>query len=138
MGEYSKSKKTLKKVEKPVYGAITVFSDCNSKGVSKSTGHVAFLYGKLKGKKMAVLGGNQGNKIKVTSYDCSGNTFVSYTDKKGNKHYKKFRGYYLPKKYLTSSVDLLNSMDTFNSSIEANKRATGKEISINKKGESSR
>ena len=29
-------------------------------------------------------------------------------------------------------------MDTFNSSTEANKKATGKEISVNKKGESSR
>ncbi len=136
--EYSKSKKTLKKIEKPYYGAVTVFSDCDSKGVTKTSGHVGFVYGKLKGGKIAVLGGNQGNKLKVSGYDCTGNVFVSWKEKNGTKHYKKFRGYYLPKEYEVSGSDKLKSSDNFISVKEANKKALKVELKTNTSGESSR
>lgn len=134
----AKSKDKLKKVSKPVYGSIVVFSDCNSSGVCKSQGHVGFAYGKIADTKIAVLGGNQGNKLKLTPYDCSGNVFKSYTDKKGIKHYKKFRGYYLPKEYDYGENEVLSKSDIIKSIDEENKALTGTSVQSNTKGESSR
>ena len=67
--------KSLKKIDIPIYGAIAVFSDCSKSGKLKSSGHVAFVYGTLPKKRMALLGGNQGNRLKISSYDCSGKVF---------------------------------------------------------------
>jgi uncharacterized protein (TIGR02594 family) len=81
----AKSKDLLRKVSDLVYGAIAVFSDCDSAGNCKSEGHVGFLYGKLPNGEMAILGGNQGNRLKLSGYDCSGKVFLSFTDKAGKK-----------------------------------------------------
>jgi len=53
-----------KKLSKPAYGAIAVFSYGGGKG------HVGFVVGK-KGSNILVLGGNQGNMVKVSSFGTS-------------------------------------------------------------------
>ncbi|UII28973.1 CHAP domain-containing protein [Fulvivirga maritima] len=71
---------SLKK-SKIQYGAIVVFTDCYENGEIKydengnSFGHVTFVIGKLDNGKHLCLGGNQGNKIKISDYDCSGSIF---------------------------------------------------------------
>ena len=129
-----KAKDIFIKKREPFYGALVVFSDCNSSGVSKSQGHVGFVYGKLSNGKMAILGGNQGDRLKVSAYDCSGKVFLSYTDRKGKKHYKKFRGYYCPINYRFTSSEL----KTYSTSKEANKDLLNVIIQTSKNGESSR
>jgi len=53
-----------KKLDKPAYGAIAVFSYGGGKG------HVGFIVGK-KGDKLLILGGNQSNQVKVSSFGTS-------------------------------------------------------------------
>lgn len=50
-----------KKVDKPAYGAVAVFSHGGGKG------HVGFVVGK-QGSNILVLGGNQSNQVKISSY----------------------------------------------------------------------
>jgi uncharacterized protein (TIGR02594 family) len=50
-----------KKIDKPAYGSIAVFDYGGGKG------HVGFVVG-IDGKKIQVLGGNQGNMVKVSSF----------------------------------------------------------------------
>lgn len=79
------------------FGAIATFSDCNKDGVLETSGHVTFVFGKVSNNKYAVLGGNQGEMIKVSPYDCSGNVFYShYSDKRKRDVYKKFMGFFKP------------------------------------------
>jgi uncharacterized protein (TIGR02594 family) len=53
-----------KKVDKPAYGAVAVFSHGGGKG------HVGFVVGK-QGSNILVLGGNQSNSVKISSYSTS-------------------------------------------------------------------
>ncbi|HEX2900147.1 MAG TPA: TIGR02594 family protein [Bacteroidia bacterium] len=53
-----------KKLTKPAYGSIAVFDYGGGKG------HVGFVVG-IDGKKIQVLGGNQGNMVKVSSFSIS-------------------------------------------------------------------
>lgn len=53
-----------KKLDKPAYGCIVVFSYGGGKG------HVGFVVGK-QGSKLQVLGGNQGNMVKVSAFGTS-------------------------------------------------------------------
>jgi uncharacterized protein (TIGR02594 family) len=53
-----------KKLDRPAYGAIAVFSYGGGKG------HVGFVIGK-KGDKLLILGGNQSNTVKVSSFGTS-------------------------------------------------------------------
>ena len=129
---------SLRKINTPVFGAIAVFSDCNKNGKIKRQGHVAFVYGKISGSTYACLGGNQGDRLKVSSYDCSGNVFKSYTDKKGIIHYKIFRGFYVPKDFDIKTSDKLTEKDVYSSSKIANKQLLKKDIKSSKNGESSR
>jgi len=64
-----------KKVDRPAYGAVAVFSHGGGKG------HVGFVVGK-QGKNILVLGGNQSNQVKVSSYSTG-----------------KIVGYYFPESY---------------------------------------
>lgn len=132
------SDKTMKLIDEPIYGAVAVFSDCSKSGTVKSSGHVGFVYGKKSGDTMLILGGNQGNKLKVSQYDCSKNVFVSYTDSKGVKHYKKFRGYYIPKDYEVKDADKLKASDTYASASAANTAVMSVTIADTTSGESSR
>lgn len=54
--------------ETPVKGAIAVFSRSTARGEG---GHVAFLLDDL-GDKVRVLGGNQGNRVSITTYPKAG------------------------------------------------------------------
>jgi|GEM_PF-3072526 len=149
--------KTLKQVDKPYYGAIATWSDCSKSGRVKGTGHVSFVFGKYSDSettdKYLVLGGNQGDSLKVTKYDCSGNVFKSY--RKKNKEnvvradgtteevitytqvYKKFRGFFMPKSYEPTASDELKDSDTYASQALANVAATTEAIETSS-GESSR
>ncbi|WP_438710344.1 CHAP domain-containing protein [Aquimarina muelleri] len=129
---------TLKKCE-VMFGAIVVFTDCKKNGeILKDAngythGHVSFVFGLIEGDYYACLGGNQGDKLKVTKYDCSGNVFHSYTDKKGVKHYKKFRSFYVPKNY---SINSNNNLKTYSSAKEANEELLKITINESNNGES--
>ncbi|KRD57929.1 hypothetical protein ASE40_16410 [Flavobacterium sp. Root935] len=131
-----------KKVEKcdPFYGAIAIFSDCDSTGTKlQSSGHATFIFGELSEKNIyACLGGNQGDMLKISKYDCSGNVFISYTTKKGVKHYKIFRGFYKPRGYEIKEVDNLTKSDKYTSADEASKKVLKLNIKSNESGESSR
>ena len=114
--------KTVEKCD-AFYGAIATFSDCNKDGVVESSGHVTFVYGKISSDKYAVLGGNQNNMIKVSSYDCSGEVFHShYSSKKKRDVYKKFMGFFKPKGYEIKEIDKLTTSDNYSNPDEANKK----------------
>ncbi|OWP82708.1 hypothetical protein BWK59_14420, partial [Flavobacterium davisii] len=120
------------------YGAIAIFSDCDSTGKNiQTSGHATFIYGKISDNVYACLGGNQGDMLKVSKYDCSGNVFLSWQDKKGNKHYKIFRGFYKPTDYIIKDIDKLTDNDNFSSADSANEQLNIN-IKSNKNGESSR
>ncbi len=82
------------------YGAIIVFTDCKKNGDiiydkhKNSFGHVTFVVGELESGQYACLGGNQGHKIKVSNYDCSGDVFAK---NKGKTKWRKMTGIYIPK-----------------------------------------
>lgn len=124
------------KVEKcdEFYGAIAVFTDCDSSGKSLpgSKGHATFVFGKLKNGTHCVLGGNQGDKLKVSKYDCSGAVFHSYASV-----YKKFRGFYKPKNYNVKENDKLTNLDVYDSIEEANLVAVKMNIVSSNNGENS-
>ena len=115
----------LKKVEKPTYGAIATFSDCNKSGKTEEKGHVGFVYGKSVDGKILLLGGNQGNHLKLSEYDCSGNVFLSYRTKKKVDHYKKFRGFFMPIDFDLDESDELDEQDIIKSGPNENKKLTG-------------
>lgn len=132
----------IKRISSSSYGALALYSDCSSTGTLYSAGHIGIVYGFITDEKtgkeyLALLGGNQGERLKVSRYDFSGNVFHSYTDKNGKKHYKKFRGFYWPIKggVIPSHVPKDNY---FKSATEANKKILNQEIKDSKNGESSR
>jgi len=132
------------------WGAAAVFRDCSADGKKVlTTGHVAFVYGTLPGtNRYALLGGNQGQMLKVSGYDCSGNVFLSYTERKrvgkGKKrktvlvkHYKKFVGFYKPKDYELTDADKFLPEEAYASTDAANE-TLGIGVKSTKGGESSR
>ncbi|MDR2204867.1 MAG: hypothetical protein LBE36_01735 [Flavobacteriaceae bacterium] len=121
------------------YGAVAIFSDCDSSGKNiQDSGHATFVFGHLSGDLYAVLGGNQGDMLKVSQYDCSGSAFYSYTTKKGTKIYKIFRGFYKPKGYIIKEIDKLTDKNQYASADDANKIVLKTEVVSSKNGESSR
>lgn len=99
------------------FGAIAVFTDCGKNGNMGGQGHVTFVVGKLPGNETyAVLGGNQGDMIKISLYDCSGGIFHSY-----GTVYKKFRGFYKPKGYVIKETDKMRNSDNYQSVAIASK-----------------
>jgi len=137
----SQSFLSSKRVEKCeiFYGAIAVFTDCDVSGKTLTSedgfthGHVAFVYGKLPNNEYCILGGNQGDQLKVSNYDCSGKIFYSYTQKDGTKVYKRFRGFYKPKGYSLKTIDSLK--DNYAKLSDANTKTINKSIKENKNGE---
>ncbi|KPH11859.1 DUF4280 domain-containing protein [Chryseobacterium sp. ERMR1:04] len=121
------------------FGAVAIFSDCNSTGSKiETSGHATFVFGKLPGTDVyACLGGNQSDKLKMSSYNCSGSVFVSWTEKNGTVHYKIFRGFYKPKGYVIKDIDKLNNNDNYSSADEASKKALNLDIKSDDNGESS-
>lgn len=128
------------KVEKcdVFYGAVAIFSDCDSTGTRiQSKGHATFIFGELPEADIyACLGGNQGDMLKISKYNCSGNVFISYVSR-GVTHYKIFRGFYKPKGYEIKEIDKLNKNDKYASADEASKEVLKLNIKSNESGESS-
>jgi uncharacterized protein (TIGR02594 family) len=124
------------KVEKcdVFFGAIAVFTDCDSNGnyLSAGTGHNTFVFGKLPNGKYCVLGGNQGDKLKVSDYDCTGAVFHSYSN-----IYKKFRGFYKPTGYLIKDIDKLNATDDYATVGDANQATINIKLEASQNGENS-
>ncbi len=131
----------FQQVDEARYGAIAVWSDCNSSGRTRNSGHVSFVFGKFSDSETSniflVLGGNQGDRLKVSRYDCTGESFFSYTKSDGTRVYKKFRGFFMPLSYTPSSIDVMGESDTYASLEDANEIVTSQTISSSD-GESSR
>lgn len=121
------------------YGAVAIFSDCDSTGTKmQSSGHATFIFGEISNNVYACLGGNQGDMLKMSKYDCSGDVFVSWAEGNGKKHYKIFRGFYKPKNYEISDSDKLNENDKYLTADEASKKALNLNIKSSESGEKSR
>ena len=54
----------------PYYGATAIFQDYKDKELTQPTGsgHIAFLYGFMRGGNYILAGGNQGDRLKFSSY----------------------------------------------------------------------
>ncbi|SHF39595.1 PAAR-like protein [Pedobacter caeni] len=123
------------------YGAIAVFTDCDINGKTimdangNTFGHAAFIFGKLANGEYCLLGGNQGDKLRVSNFDCSGKVFYSYTKKDGTKIYKKFKAFYKPKGYVIREIDKLN--DDYAKVSDANIKVIKQALKENKNGEKS-
>ena len=118
------------------FGAIAVFSDCDSNGIIQNSGHVTLIYGKLLDKNTYIgLGGNQGDMITLSpNYKFDGKVFSTHR-KKGK--YKILRGLFKPKGYVIKEEDKLNKNDEYATINEANKKLNQKTQDTSK-GESSR
>ncbi len=112
----------FKKIDKPIYGAIAVFTNYRtSNGKATSFGHVTFLYGKTKDGKLICLGGNQGNRLKFSTYKDRGITSTFYLSSVNEKVNQKFNGFYIPKDYTIKESDYLTEKD-ITTLTEANKK----------------
>ncbi len=65
------------------------------------TGHVTFVYGIAKNGRIAALGGNQGDQIKLSGYAQSGasSTFILTSGNNKVKLEQRFYNYYIPVTY---------------------------------------
>lgn len=96
--QFATMSKKFKKIDKPVYGALMVMRNYLA-GTNKAhgTGHVTFVYGKTKEGDIAGLGGNQSDRLKLSSYKVAD---VSARFKlKGTPLEQKFHGFYIPVTY---------------------------------------
>jgi len=94
-----------KKIEKPIFGAITVYTSMKN----PAHGHVGYLFGKTKNGKYILLGGNQNNRLKFAAYPVQ---FGSY----------KLRGFYVPIGYKIKPKDILTKKDIYFSAEELNRQ----------------
>ncbi len=97
--------KLYKKIEKPIFGAITVYTSMKN----PAHGHVGYLFGKTKNGKYILLGGNQNNRLKFAAYPVQ---FGSY----------KLRGFYVPIDYKIKPEDMLTKKDIYFSAEELNRK----------------
>ena len=95
-----------KKIKKPIFGAITLYTSRKN----PEHGHVGYLFGHTKSGKNILLGGNQNNRLKFSSYPAHG--FGSY----------RFNGFYVPIEYHITSKDSLTKKDIYPSINVLNKR----------------
>ena len=79
----------------PNYGAIAVFRNYADAGLKRrlSTGHIGFLYGITPDGKYIILGGNQGNTLKFSTFS----TTSGYIKAIGG--YMHLEGFYFPNDY---------------------------------------
>jgi len=71
-------------IDKPVYGALMVLRNYFVDGDKPNgTEHVTFVYGKTANGRIAALGGNQGDSIKLSAYASKG--ISSFFTLKGKK-----------------------------------------------------
>ncbi|AZN35325.1 TIGR02594 family protein [Iodobacter ciconiae] len=88
------------KIDKPVYGAIVVYRHTNPK---YGTGHVAFMYAKIDRGDFAVLGGNQGDTIKINPHI---EVYIKAVK-------AKVVGFYVPAAYYAHALEVLKNGDDF-------------------------
>jgi uncharacterized protein (TIGR02594 family) len=89
-------------IDKPIYGAIMVLKNYFA-GTNKAhgSGHVTFVYGISDNGKVVCLGGNQGDRIKLSGYAHSGISSVFALKHNGEsiKLEQRFHGFYIPTTY---------------------------------------
>lgn len=86
-----------KKIDEPIYGCIVVYRANDGKG------HTGFLYAKTKKGGYILLGGNQDDTIKFSSYG-------EYTSRSLKK---KLYGFYIPADYEITEVDKISESDLY-------------------------
>ena len=100
--QFPVSSSNFKKIDKPIYGAILVMKNFYA-GTNKEhgTGHVTFVYGITQNGRIAALGGNQGDRIKLSGYSQSGtsSTFVVSSGTHKVKLEQRFYSLYIPVTY---------------------------------------
>lgn len=91
------------KIDRPVYGALMVLRNYYvDDGAFAGTGHVTFVYGKTSGNKIAGLGGNQKDRVKISIYASSG---VSSEFKlNGRRVHQKLLAFYVPASYIEFAI----------------------------------
>jgi len=96
--QFATASKKFKRVDKPVYGALMVMRNYfEGTGKAHGTGHVTFVYGKTAEGHIAGLGGNQGNRLKLSPYKLAG--VSARFELKGKWLEQKFHGFYIPVTY---------------------------------------
>ncbi len=108
--------KLYKRISYPIFGAITVYT----RRTNTKSGHVGMLFGLDKNGDYILLGGNQGDTIK----------FSTFGKKKSGS--LDFNGFFVPIEYSIKSIDKLTKKDYYESDDEVNKLF--KIISENAKG----
>ncbi|WP_344851107.1 TIGR02594 family protein [Pedobacter jeongneungensis] len=98
-----------KNIPEPIYGCLVVYKATNGSG----KGHTGFLYGKTKDGQYILLGGNQGDSIRFSSY---GKSFTY------NGVTKVLKGFYIPTDYENKDADKLRDGDIYESSAVVNKK----------------
>jgi len=98
-----------KKISEPIYGCLVIYEATNG----SEKGHTGFLYGKTKDGRFILLGGNQGDTIRFSSYGKSF-TYDGVT--------KTLQGFYIPVDYEPKESDKLKDNDIYSSSAEVNKK----------------
>ena len=99
------SGKLYRKIDKPIFGAITLYT----KTSNPTHGHVGYLFGKTPNGRLLILGGNQNNRLKFSSY---GYRFGSY----------KLNGFYIPMNYEVENKDYLSNRDIYPSAKFLNRK----------------
>jgi uncharacterized protein (TIGR02594 family) len=112
-------------ISEPIFGAIAIFTNLDGNADFKTTGHVAFVVGKIGNDQILCLGGNQSNTIKVSQYSLSQNK-----EKLAGKLF--FRGYYIPKSYFDELKNYKTSIDDYTDAKEANQQIINLNINSTK------
>jgi uncharacterized protein (TIGR02594 family) len=102
-------------IHEPVFGAIAVFTNLDGNGEFKTSGHVAFVVGRIGNDQILCLGGNQGDMIKVSRYSLK-----QRREDMLNKLY--FRGYYIPRAYLDKLENYKITVGVYNDAKIANQQ----------------
>lgn len=97
--QFPTSSQKFKKITKPVFGALMVMRNyIHGTNTAHYTGHVTFVYGITNDGAIAGLGGNQGDKLKVSGYVTSGIS-CTFKLKGGPKLDQRFYAFYIPVTY---------------------------------------
>ena len=88
--------KLYRKIKTPIFGAIVVYTNMRN----PAHGHVGFLFGRTRSGRYILLGGNQSNRLKFSSYPAQ---FGS----------RKLTGFYIPVGYTIRKRDKLTPKDIY-------------------------
>lgn len=97
--------KKYKQITEPIFGCLVVYRHS-----TKWKGHTGFLYGMTKKGAYILLGGNQDQTVKFSSYD-------EYTS---NSKKKKLWGFYIPADYTPTDKDKLTAADYYDDGNNSN------------------